>query len=124
MIDLKPTILTALEANATLTTILGLDKFNIIPIYQTVAKDPEKYPRVTFFELSNIDPKYADDVAITSEIGYQIDVWSLGSTFEAAAQIDLTMKSLNFKRISSQDLYESDMKIFHKAMRYETIIEL
>lgn len=124
MIDMKPAVLAALEANTTLSTLLGLDKFNLIPIYQTVTKDAEKFPRITFFELSNIDNDYADDTAISSDIGLQIDVWSNGSTFAIAAQVDITMKSLNFKRMSAPDFYEDDTKIFHKAMRYEAIAEL
>jgi len=124
MIDIKPIILAALEANSTLSSLLGLDKFNLKPIYQSVTKDADKYPRITFFELSNIDNDYADDAATSSGIGLQIDVWSKGNTFAVAAQVDITMKSLNFKRMNAQDFYESDTFIYHKAMRYESNISL
>jgi hypothetical protein len=118
VIDLKPIVGNAMSANATLTGILGLDKFGSIPIYLHVAKDGDHYPRITFFELNNIDSTYFDDTAYASDISMQIDIWSKGSTSDMADQVDLTMKSLNFKRESGIDMYESDTFIFHKAMRY------
>lgn len=120
MINLKPAVLAALEANTALSALLGLDKFGAKPIYQSVTKDGDKFPRITFFELNNLDSLYVDDAAYASEIAMQIDIWSKGSTSDIAIQVDLTMKSLSFKRESSIDLYESDTMIFHKAMRYST----
>lgn len=118
MINYKPTLLAALEANTTLTGLLGVDSYGSIPIYQLVAKDGDHYPRITFFELNNTDSFYVDDAAAGSDVSFQIDIWSKGSTSAIAEQVDITMKSLNFKRGSSPDLYESDTKIFHKALRF------
>lgn len=116
MIDIKPTVYDALIANTALVSLLGSG----IRITQLVAPDATVFPRITFFELSNIDSLYLDDTAFASEIGLQIDIWSKASTSAIAAQVDISMKSLGFKRMSSQDFYESDTKIFHKALRYET----
>lgn len=120
MIDIKPTVLTALNANAALVSLLGPG----IRITQLVALDAAIFPRITFYELTNTDNDYANDTAVSSDIGLQIDIWSKGSTSAIAEQVDITMKSLNFKRMNGADFYESDTYIYHKAMRYEAIIEL
>jgi hypothetical protein len=123
MIDVKPSIATALMANAALITLIGTGP----RITQTVADSTNPFPRITFFELGNTDSLYVDDAAYSSEIDIQIDIWNkivAGVTFvspsKIAIQVDLTMKSLNFKRMSTQDLYEDDTGIWHKAMRYST----
>lgn len=124
MINLKPILVAALEANETLAALLGMDRFNAKPIYQSVAKDAEKFPRITFFEMDNFDTDYADDEAYGSEVQFQIDIWSKGSTSAIAGEVDKIMKSLSFKRDSSADLYEDDTLIYHKGMRYSTIKEI
>jgi hypothetical protein len=123
MIDVKPSILTALLANAALIALLGTGP----RITQTVAHSTNPYPRITFFELGNVDSLYVDDAAYASEIDIQIDIWNKivdPATFKSpstiAIQVDLTMKSLGFKRMTSMDLYEDDTSVWHKALRYST----
>lgn len=123
MIDVKPSIVAALNANAALITLLGAGT----RITQTIADSADLMPRITLFELGNTDSLYVDDAAYASEIDIQIDIWNkivAGIAFvspsKIAIQVDLTMKSLNFKRMSSIDLYEDDLGIWHKALRYST----
>jgi hypothetical protein len=116
MIDIKPTVYAALIANTALVALLGTG----IRITQIVAPNAELFPRITFFELTNGDSLYLDDAAFASEIGLQIDIWSKGDTSAIAIKVDITMKSLSFKRVGGADFYESDTKIYHKALRYET----
>lgn len=122
MLELKSELLQALGANSTLISLLGGSN-----IYQMVAPDPTQFPRITFFEMTNIDDRYADDAVWSSEIHMQIDVWHTASTSAIALAVDQTMKSLKYQRTSATDLYEHDttldVKIFHKAMRYVTIRE-
>lgn len=119
MIDMKSNVFAALKANAALITLLGSG----IRISKTQAPNTDVFPRITLFEISNEDSLYLDDAAYASEIGLQIDIWQMTeNTFPIAAQVDLTMKSLRFKRIGSQDLFEEDTKVFHKALRYRTNI--
>lgn len=115
MINVKPEVLQALESNQALVSLLGGPR-----IYQQVALNPDEFPRITFFELTNFGSRYADDTEVESEIHIQIDIWSKGSTSAIATEVDRTMKSIGFQRTSSVDLYESDTKIFHKALRYST----
>lgn len=115
MINLKPVVLQALESNQALLSLLGGKR-----IYQLVAPDAEEFPRVTFFELDNRDYSFADDTALSSEIKFQISVWSKGSTSAIAMEVDKTMKELGFQRYFATDLYEDDTKVFHKPMRYRT----
>jgi uridylate kinase len=119
MINVKTEVLQALESNQVLISLLE----NESRIYQhTVPEDDAtKYPRITFFEMENMDNNFADDTAISSDIYLQIDVWSKGSTTKIAQEVDKTLKQLQFSRTSATDLYENDTAIFHKAMRYRTI---
>jgi hypothetical protein len=119
MINVKPEILKALENNPALVALLGGKR-----IYQIKAPDPEEFPRITFFELTNFDRDFADDTAISSEIHVQIDIWSKESTSPIALEVDKTMKSMGYQRNSSHDFYEDDTQVFHKAMRYSTIKEV
>ncbi|MED0672036.1 DUF3168 domain-containing protein [Aneurinibacillus aneurinilyticus] len=116
MINIKPKIVQALESNQALVSLLGGKR-----IYQLVAPNPDEFPRITFFEMDNVDDRFADDEAISSEIRIQIDIWSKKSTPNIADEVDKTMKSLGFRRTASADLYEEDTKVFHKGMRYKTI---
>ncbi|CEH28860.1 hypothetical protein AM501_27305 [Aneurinibacillus migulanus] len=120
MIDIKPKILQALESNQALISLVGHDKDGETRIYQVTAPYADDFPRITFFEMDNVDNRFADDTAIASEIRIQIDVWSKGSTSKIANEVDKTMKSLGFRRTASTDLYEDDTKVFHKGMRYKT----
>lgn len=118
MINIKPEILQALQANATLLSLLGGNH-----IYQLVEPNADEFPRITFFEVTNTDEDYADDTAISSDILIQIDIWNKSSTSAIAIEVDKTMKTLSFQRTYAVDLYESDTQIFHKAMRYLTTRE-
>lgn len=119
MISLKAQVLNAIKANTQLTTLLGGSY-----IYFHVAPDAKQFPRITFFELTNTGAVFADDTEIASDISLQIDVWSKGNTTDIALEVDKTMKSLGFARDSATDLYEDDTGIYHKALRYSTIVEL
>lgn len=119
MINVKPDIVAALKANATLVSLLGGPR-----IYFQVAPVADEFPRITYFEIENIGAVYADDNEQASEIHVQVDIWSKGSTSAIAAEVDKTMKSIGFGRTSSADLYEQDTGIYHKAMRFATVKEV
>ena len=121
MINLKPQILSALQADSQLITMLGGQR-----IYQLVAPTATEFPRITFYEYENIGAVYADDDEYASEIFMQIDVWCQNASTSAIAQrVDVVMKSQGFLRLEAQDLFEddSDTRIFHKAMRYSVTTE-
>lgn len=121
MINLKPKILQALRNNRALVSILGGAK--IWP--EIVPEDPEKpitAPYVTFIELTNFDKDYADDQAMTSEIHYQIDVWSPLDTGPSTIEANKTMEELGFVRTSAIDRYDTVSKLYHKVLRFKTIV--
>lgn len=121
MIDLKPKVLQALRGNAALVSFLGGAK--VWP--EVVPENPEKpitAPYVTFMELTNFDKDYADDQAFTSEIHYQVDVWSKSDTGPSTIEVNKTMEGLGFVRTSAIDRYDTVGKLYHKVLRYKTIV--
>ncbi|MEK4141146.1 DUF3168 domain-containing protein [Paenibacillus sp. FSL M7-0547] len=119
MINLVPEVAAALRGSAELIGLLSGDR-----IYRhTVPSDKAKlFPRITFFEMSNFDNRYIEDLADSSEIHYQVDIWSMNpSTAALGTAVDVAMKGVGFARYSGADLYEEDTKIYHKAMRYRMV---
>lgn len=119
MIDLKPQVYQALSNDAQLTQLLGGKR-----VYQIKAPDANEYPRITFFEVNNLDSDYADNAAVSVEIRLQIDIWSRSNYSAIVERVNEIMESLGFARYYSIDLYESDIDVFHKALRYLQIVFL
>lgn len=123
MIDMSPFVLQSLESNASIVALVGRDQDDNIRIYQHRAPYADDFPRITFFEMTNFDSSYADDDASQSTISYQVDVWSKGDTAAIAKEVDKSMKALGFRRTSSVDLYEDDVQVYHKGLRYTIAVE-
>jgi hypothetical protein len=115
LINLQSEIVQALEANQALLILLNGPR-----IYHLRAPKEEEFPRITFFELTNLDYPYADDQVITSEIHIQLDIWHKLPPSQIAKEVDKTMKRLSFRRTSTADLFEDEIQIYHYAMRYQT----
>ena len=113
MINIKPTVVAALKADATLTGLLGGQR-----VYFQVSPNADEYPRITYYELDNSGALFADDVEQASEIVIMVDVWSKTSTSAIAQAVDNVMTGLGFEREAAPDLYENDTKVHHKAIRY------
>lgn len=113
MINVKPEVSSGLLANTTLTGLLGGSKV------EAGQKATNPYPCITFWELTNFGASYADDREMVSEIHLQVDVWSKSDPTAIADEVDKTMGELGFIRTAAADLYESDTKIYHKAMRFK-----
>jgi len=116
MISIKSAVVTALQTSTALTTLLGTGQ-RIFFQYPDEA-NISTFPRVTYFEIDNTGSLYADNQEIGSTILFQIDPWSKSSVTDIAKEIDTIMTGLDFVRVSAPDLYESDTKVHHKAMRY------
>lgn len=116
-----PDIKQALKGNSDLMALLGKDVDGNDRIYDDVAPYAKEYPRLTMFEVVNIDgPDYADDKCLNDQIVVQINVWakSASSRAEIAQEIDKTMKEHEWSRGSAPDFYDDDIEVYHKAMRY------
>jgi hypothetical protein len=116
MINLKPTILQALQNDAALISLLAGQH-----IYQLMAPNATEFPRIVFWEYDNIGGTYADDVEADSEVYIQIDIACRDQSTSAIAQeVDKVMKSIGFFRNASTDQYNdnNDTQIYEKHMRY------
>ncbi|MEC2892553.1 DUF3168 domain-containing protein, partial [Bacillus cereus] len=109
----------ALENNQELVFLLGGKR-----VYYRKAKNAEEFPRITFFELDNRPDGFSDNKESESEITFQIDIWSKGSTTAIHQKVNGIMKSIGFSRYAIADLYEEDTQIFHYAMRFAKGVEL
>lgn len=119
MIDLKPVIYRALTGDEELVSLLGGPH-----VYQLTAPDATVYPRITFFELNNLDSDYADDTPMSARVSVQVDVWSKGNYSAIVQRVNELMESIGFVRYYSTDLYETDTGVYHKALRYQAVREV
>lgn len=119
MITMKNTIRTALAGDSALVNLLGGQR-----VYAIRAPDADEYPRITFFEMTNFDANHADDRAYSSRMVYQVDVWSTNNPDPIAAEVDRVMKLIGFARVSGADLYEDDLQVYHRALRYGILKEV
>ena len=119
MINLRPEIVQALGNNQELVSLLGGKR-----VYYRKAKNAEEFPRITFFFFFYRPDGFADNDESESEITFQIDIWSKGSTTAIHQKVNGIMKSIGFSRYAVADLYEEDTKIFHYAMRFAKGVEL
>jgi len=113
MLSIKSAVLTALQTNSAMSTLYG-QKF-----YFHFPPDFLNLPVGSYFELGNVGNLYADNQEIGSEIIFQIDLWGKTSLTNYALGVDSAMTSLDFTRIQSIDLFETESKIFHKSLRYK-----
>jgi Protein of unknown function (DUF3168) len=117
--DAKSELLAGLKANQALVSLCTGGFHN------RKAKDVNAFPRIVYYEINNADDSFADNQAITSEVRFQISIFTNESTVSKetpiAKEVDKVMKSLGYSRYSSVDLYEEDVSVYHKAMRYQKI---
>ncbi|MGG3800461.1 tail completion protein gp17 [Metabacillus fastidiosus] len=116
--DAKSELLAGLRADASLVTLCTGGFHN------RKAKDVNAYPRIVYTELNNADDSFVDNQAISSEVRFQISIFTNDATVSKetpiAKEVDKTMKTLGYSRYSSVDLLE-DSQVFHKAMRYQKV---
>ncbi|MCP1124563.1 DUF3168 domain-containing protein [Bacillus sp. 3103sda1] len=114
--DAKSELLSSLKANINLVTLCTGGFHN------RKAKDVNAYPRLVYTEINNADDEFADNEAISSEVRFQISIFTNESNVSKetpiAKEADKVMKELGYSRYSSIDLYEEDDQVFHKAVRY------
>ncbi|MCB6219091.1 tail completion protein gp17 [Bacillus paralicheniformis] len=110
------------ELSAALVNDFSLKELVTGGFHNRVASDVNAYPRIIYTELKNADDSYADNQVQSSEVRFQISIFTNSNTVnketKIAKEIDQLMKSIGYRRYDSQDLYEKTDKIFHKAMRY------
>lgn len=91
--------------------------------HNRVARKDSAFPRVVFSEITNLPTGYADNKEYRATTNFQVSIFTDGSTvnkeIEMIKAVDRIMKSIEYGKYDSQNLYEVDTKIYHKALRYE-----
>jgi hypothetical protein len=73
---------------------------------------------ITFFCYLENGELYADDIQQGTAYYVQVDVWSKGNYSSIVEQVKSAMKQAGFSFLSAYDLYEEDVKIYHKVLRF------
>jgi len=73
---------------------------------------------ITFFNYLEKGEQYADNEEKATGYYIQIDVWSKNDYTELIENVKNAMEAAGFIRTSAADLFESDTKIYHKAIRF------
>jgi hypothetical protein len=73
---------------------------------------------ITFFNYLEQGEQYADNEEKATGYYIQIDLWSKNDYTETVQKVKNAMEAAGFKRTSAADLFESDTKTYHKAMRF------
>ena len=96
--------------------------------YERTLKANTKVPCISYMELNNYDsdPVFSleDKKQLHySHILYQIKIWgnSIAEIQEYINSVDVVMKRLGFKRISSNEMFDSNSTIIQKILVYEAL---
>lgn len=73
---------------------------------------------ITFFSYLEQGEQYADNEEKATGYYIQIDVWSKSDYTILVENLKNVMEAAGFIRTSAADLFESDIKIYHKALRF------
>ncbi|MEC2869311.1 MULTISPECIES: tail completion protein gp17 [Bacillus cereus group] len=90
-------------------------------VYQFVKGNDNTPIWITFSEL-NISPGlYAENEEKTSNVMYQVDIWSMSPIkTQLKNAVQAAMKKLSFQRLSTYPDYEMDTKIYRYGFRFIT----
>ena len=120
IIDLTGQIMNGFVADPTITGWVGKIGGSIpnISVNSTVSGI---LPAVVLYEMKNKDGEFADDSPVTSEIGYQITLFSDNGTHNRVQNyIDDIMRSLDFSRTNAFSMFDEDLKVHQRVMLYNT----
>lgn len=92
--------------------------------FHNLVADPDaEFPRVVYSEINNRPTGHADNNESKATVNFQVSIFNNSQTIIHAKTmtkaVDRIMKSLEYSKYDSQDLYEEDTKLYHKALRYE-----
>lgn len=96
--------------------ISTLSSFNVPVVFQTYNGKENTY--ITFFTYLDKTEQFADDKENINGQYIQLDIWSKGDYTQLVNQVHNKMIEAGFFKLNFYDLYEKDLKIYHKVMRY------
>lgn len=79
---------------------------------------PSTFPSITYFFYNEYGQEFGDGGEIGTNHSLQVDIWSKGDYSELVKQVKLRLKENGFYRVSANDDYEKDIKVYHKAIRF------
>ena len=94
-----------------------------IPVhYEMTLYSGLKTPCISYMELSNIAADEGDTLGY-SRLQYQIKVWGtqIADLQKYALLIDEALRSLGFKRIGCNEMYDNNSAMIQKIMTYEAL---
>lgn len=83
-----------------------------------------KDTHVTFCELRDRGNNISDDEEEDIEHTIQVDIWSTKDEWQLKKEIKKLMVDNNFGYIEGQDFFETETKIYHKALRFNYLEEV
>ncbi len=96
--------------------IAVLDGIGVPVQFQHYSGDANPY--ITFFTYLDKPEQHADDKELVTRHYVQIDIWSKGDYTELVKTVNQRMTAAGFRKQNFYDLYEEDLKIYHKVMRF------
>ena len=91
--------------------------------HNLVADKDAPFPRVVYSELNNRPTGHSDNNETKATVNFQVSIFTDSQTVmhekTMTKAIDRIMKALEYSKYDSQPLYETDTKLYHKALRYE-----
>ena len=73
---------------------------------------------ITFYEYVESGEAFEEDEEVFTGHYIQIDVWSKDDYTALVKQIKDLLKTVGFKRLDEADLYEKDIELYHKGIRF------
>jgi hypothetical protein len=89
-----------------------------IPVLWNVR--PNTYPSITYSFYNSTGQEFGDGEEIGTGHYLQVNVWARNKEdyVNTVTSVKTKLKEVGFTRQSEADLYESDIKLYHKAVRF------
>lgn len=79
---------------------------------------PPTFPSITYFFYNEYGQEFGDGEEIGTNYSLQVDIWSKSDYSELVEQVKKALKENEFYRISTNEFYEDDVKVYHKVLRF------
>ena len=96
--------------------ITALKEIEVPVSFQSYSGDSDSY--ITFFTYLDKPELHSDDKETVTGYYVQIDIWSKTDYTNIEKEIHQSMLTANFRKLNFYDLYEEDLKVYHKVMRF------
>ncbi len=96
--------------------MLALKDLGVPVRFQRYSGDADTY--ITFFTYLERPEGHADDQERFTGYYVQVDIWSKQDYSTVVNTVWERMVQADFRRLNFYDLYEEELKIYHKAMRF------